>query len=350
MDEILDTFEIEYNKRGPRLTCACFIHGGDNPEALSILRRGVGSWNCYTQQCHTKYRGSTLSLIQQLLSINKRDPVSFSEAIHWSAKLVNEEQIDSESYSLKSEQNAFVKLTKNIIQQNREIIGVEREKVTSRLIIPAPYYLHRGYTPEVLKRYDVGHCIDPKKEMYDRAVVPLYDASGNMVGCIGRSIYEKCERCSGHHSPFKPCSKKVRKWMFNSAFDASGYIYNYYSALPHIQRTNTIILVEGTGDVWRLEESGIPISVALLGTKFTDEQKILIEKSGATNLIVISDQDDAGKSFYLKINNECNRLYNVYHILPTCKDVGDMNSKDIKKVILPQVIEIVGERLWNKRY
>jgi hypothetical protein len=46
-----------------------------------------------------------------------------------------------------------------------------------------------------LEDYDVGYCDNPAKPMYERAVVPIYDNEHKyIVGCTGRSIFEKCEK------------------------------------------------------------------------------------------------------------------------------------------------------------
>jgi len=41
------------NKHGERYSCACPLHGGDNPTAFSIWRGTDGrlAWNCFTGSC-----------------------------------------------------------------------------------------------------------------------------------------------------------------------------------------------------------------------------------------------------------------------------------------------------------
>jgi hypothetical protein len=91
------------------------------------------------------------------------------------------------------EKNRFTqvveKITKSGVDNDTRI---ERRYVTSSLVIPSEYYISRGYSAEILSKYDIGLCNKDGKEMSDRVVAPIYsDDHRYVVGCTGRSIYNK---------------------------------------------------------------------------------------------------------------------------------------------------------------
>jgi 5S rRNA maturation endonuclease (ribonuclease M5) len=193
----------------------------------------------------------------------------------------------------------------------------------------------------------VGLCDTPGKEMFGRVVVPIYDNDYKyMVGCSGRSIYEKCVLCKAHHDPVDGCpssenSWRFSKWKHGANFKSHNHLYNFWFAKKYILQTSTAIVVESPGNVWRLEENGIHNSVGIFGSSLSDRQKILLDSSGAMNLIVLTDNDDAGRKAAEQIKNKCQNTYRVF-IPPFSKgDIGEMDSTDIKNEILPYIESIV---------
>jgi DNA primase len=83
--------------------------------------------------------------------------------------------------------------------------------------------------------------------------------------------------------------------------------------------------------------------VALLGTKFTDEQCEILEKSGALDIIIATDNDDAGDKARNRIANRSNRIFNIHHIKPPNNDWGEMTPKDIK-IVFEDLINIIKEK------
>ena len=60
----------------------------------------------------------------------------------------------------------------------------------SSLEIPSKYYIDRGFLSETLVAFDVGECYNPNRQMYNRAVAPIYDEDCSYIGCVGRSLDE----------------------------------------------------------------------------------------------------------------------------------------------------------------
>jgi 5S rRNA maturation endonuclease (ribonuclease M5) len=344
--DLLNYFDIGYIDSPTTISFPCPIHGGDNEFGSSILKKDIGNWQCYTQQCHTQYGtssgGSILHFLQALLSVTYDKPFSFPETLEWAANFVGESENEEISHEDLS-RTKFIQLCKYI---NRSKISTPvftpRKLVKSFLTIPAQYYLDRGYSKEILLKFDIGYCHNTKKPFYDRIVSPFYDDAGEfMVGCSGRSRFERCSECNFFHNPTIRCpitrQEKIlcAKWKHNSNFDADNYLYNYWNARKYIIEKGIVILVEGPGDVWRIEESGIYNSVALLGAKLSPGQQSILECSGAINIIVATDNDESGNKIANRIQQECKNTFNVVRLKYPKHDPGSLTIEQVKNSILP---------------
>ena len=338
--DVLDEFDLDYQEYEKRISLSCPIHGGDNPEGMSIMKSGIGNWKCFTEHCHEKYGNSSGASIIQLIQalLNK----TFFEALEWSAKFVgeNKENAQTEEDSVNTH---FIQLCKYINRKKRSIpTFTPRELVKTFLQIPAEYYIKRGYGEEVLNKFDVGYCFNQQKPFFDRIITPFYDDDGKyMIGCSGRNKHERCPNCNMFHQPNTRCpitkQEKLRstKWKHSTNFEADSYLYNYWNAKQHILDTYTVILVEGSGDVWRLEEAGIYNSLALLGDSLSKNQQIILEESGAINILLATDNDKAGQSAAHSIMNSCSNLFNIHKIDYPTKDPGSLSIEQIKKIFIP---------------
>ena len=181
--------------------------------------------------------------------------------------------------------------------------------------------------------------------MSNRAVVPVYTEDHKYLsGCTGRSIFEKCDTCKTHHEASTSCpetsaSWKHSKWKHNFSFKSQEHLYNYWFAKEFILDSKTAIIVESPGNVWRLEESGIHNSVALFGSSLGQRQKMLLDISGAMNIITIMDNDSAGQEAANQINIKCGRTYNIKNITINYNDIAEMTIDQIKNEIIPQIPE-----------
>ena len=343
--ELLEYFDLDYTNSPRTISFPCPVHGGDNEFGCSILKRDIGNWKCYTAQCHEQYGtangASIIQFVQALLTVHYDKRYTFPQAIEWCAKFVGE---DASAYT--SEDNSridFIKLCKYINQKKESIpVFTPRERVQQFLAIPSAYYMKRGYSKTILEKFDVGYCHNQNKPFYDRVVTPFYDDSGtHMVGCSGRSRYEKCDKCKLHHDGSVRCpitkqeKLKCSKWKHSGLFNADDYLYNYWNAQDYIVDTGTVILVEGPGDVWRLEEAGIFNSLALLKANLSPGQRILLESSGAVNLLVATDMDEAGHKGAKSIKEQCGHLFNTMRVKYSKGDPGSLTIQEAQEVFNP---------------
>lgn len=200
-------------------------------------------------------------------------------------------------------------------------------------------FVKRGWSKEVLDKYDVGLCVDPKKPMCNRVVVPVYDDKHSWcVGVTGRSIFDKCQKCGLYHDgncPEKKHSFHFSKWRNSDNFARESYLYNYWYAKDIISREGVAAIVEGPGEIWRLEEAGIRCGLGVFGSTLTDRQQVILEKSGAMTVIVLMNNDEAGKLGSQKIQEALHRSYRlVFPKIPT-NDLGDLLPADVASLLNP---------------
>lgn len=363
LDDLLDYFNLRDGLRRAKrfYVGGCPVHGGDKKNAFNIFHTGyetVGNWRCFSHGCEKHFQPTVIGFIRGVLSHVKygwRDKSDrdkecpFREAVAFAAQFVGEEDasklaIDYEAF----EKRRFASQMERIYSRNEPEVQhkIPRELVTSSLSIPAEYFVTRGFTKEVLVRYDVGLCTTPNREMYMRATVPIYDENfEHIIGCTGRSIFNQCPLCESYHNPIKSCPSerdrwKYSKWRHNYGFKGEFHLYNYWFAKEHIQRTGIAIIVEGPADVWRLEEAGIHNAVATFGAHLTEGQRAILDGSGAMALVVLTDPDQAGKLAAEAIRKDCGNTYGLHFPSLNGGDVGETDVILIQEKLLPILKQI----------
>ena len=322
--DFLTYFDIDYVQSDSIIHCACPIHNGDNPTAFNINvdpdHEFYGVWFCNTHECHRKYGQDPFAFVRSLLT-SRAESVSFKDVRLFVEKFTQGVNIEIELDDLKSSD-----LNKMLIKQaerkkRASQKGVARSIVRQQLQIPAQYYLDLGFTYDTLDLFDIGLCSTGGAEMYGRVVFPVYDDNDEyMIGCVGRTVTNQTE-----------------KWKNQKGFNKANHLYNYNKAKEHIKDKGSIILCEGQADVMRLWDAGLYHTVGIFGADLSESQEYLIQKSGAFNIIVITDNDEAGRKCFNKIRDNLKNRYNIVNIIPTKKDVGEMTVNEIHKMILPQM-------------
>ena len=325
---------------------SCPIHGGDNDSALNLYYTGDtyrGNWNCRTHHCEHIFKGSIIGFIRGILSHQKYvwtkntdDVVSFQEALDYATDFLNLSLPDIKVSVNEQEKSTFIKNSKILSSDNidKNKSGITRSMVRKNLEIPSKYFLDRGFSQEILNKYDVGDCVSTNKEMSNRAVVPIYDIDyHSMIGCTGRIVFNECPKCGGYHNSSVECDYKTSKWRHSAGFKTQETLYNLWFAKEYIKKTGCVIIVESPGNVWKLEQNNIHNSVAIFGSNLSDRQKTLLDISGAMSIIVIMDNDDAGEKARQQIYNKCHRTYNIHNIRINKNDIAEMSDIEIQEQI-----------------
>lgn len=347
--EVLSSLDLcDYRDNEKMVTMPCPIHSGDNESALNLYYEGDtyrGNWKCRTHQCEKHFKGSIIGFIRGVISSRKYrwsqdgdKMCSFAEAMEFAKGLVSDQQSSNVFSKIKQDKNNFSRIVNKITNNTEQATQIPRELVINNIDIPSQYYLDRGFSKEVLLKYDVGLCKNPKKPMYNRVVVPIYDDSGQyLVGCTGRSIFNQCDICRAYHDPSKSCPESEKAWIYSKwkhsqGFKSQNHLYNFWNAKQHIQKTNYAIIVESPGNVWKLEENNIHNSVALFGCNLSDRQKLILDSSGAMTLIVIMDNDKAGHQASQEIKHKCENTYRLLFPKIDAADIAELNSQQITEL------------------
>ncbi len=352
IEDIYQYFNIEMSyKNDILIKSPCMIHGGDNPTALNLYYNGDirVHYKCRTHQCEEHFGSSLISLIRGGLSnikygwkVHGDKEASFNEAVEFLLEFTSQNfnNIKSEAYTLDSDKLKFSSLVSGFSMPDQQLTGITKEFYREKVEIPSSYYLQRGFSIEVLDKYDVGTCKRPKKSLYQRAVVPVYDDSGQVIlGFTGRSIFSECPKCKHYHDPDKECHF-FPKWKHTSGFQKENCLYNYWYAKDHILQSGVVVVVESPGNVWRLEESGIHNSVAIFGAHMSANQKKIIDSSGAFSIVCLLDNDEAGIKGAKKIYEECSQMYRLYFPKFNSNDIADMNIDIVTSDIKPLISQI----------
>lgn len=329
----------------------CPIHGGRRPDAFNIYPDGHtyrGNWACRSRGCHSEFRPTIIGFTWGVLSYRAgwRNPgdkkVPFKAVLDFLCDFVGQKLRDIKINDVEVEKKTFIAQMESIGKAPQAAsVGWARSSIRARMDCPAGYYLGRGYSREILERYDVGIWAAGKavSPMSGRAAVPVFDDEhGRVVGVTGRSVYDRCARCRQWHDAHLACSTlrngEHAKW-FNVGFQKESHLYNYWFARTHIRSSGVAILVEGPGDVWRLEEAGIHNAVALFGCEVSDRQEVILEKCGASHIVLFPHNDEAGRHSRDQVEKEMGKLYNLhFYDLPE-KDVGEMSVSEIRSGIAP---------------
>lgn len=345
--EIFDHYGIIYKQNSRTIKSSCPVHEGDNTTAFQVYISGhtyCGNWYCRTHNCHKEYTGTPLGLLRGLITRfeNNGEKVTFGHTLERAKQLT---QINLSGIRCNNEEvskSLFIRQAKiHMVDSTIPSTGISRELVRSSLEIPSKYFIKRGFDAEILDKYDIGDCVstDIKKEMFGRAVVPVYNEKHTeLIGCSGRSRFDKCDTCKCFHSG--NCPKEEFKWQFSKwrhskSLKAEKSLFNFWYAKPIISSAGTAILVESPGNILKLEQAGIHIGLATFGDHITDFQKALVNSTGCLNLVIIGDNDVAGKKYNKIVPELCRREYNCYTIDISGQDLAEMSTDDIQKEICP---------------
>lgn len=351
---VFDKLGIECEKRGKMYVGKCPIHDGDNESALNLYVEGdiVGNWKCRSHHCEQKYSRSFIGFIRGVLSKIHGKDVKWKNAVDWLCSITNS-SIDNNGSQLIDLDKLSFERTINLLKSKKpsQTNIIKKSYVLESLDIPAQYYINRGYSKEILIKYDIGLCKDESKRMRYRVVVPFYDINGkNIIGCTGRCIFDKCDKCKLYHNEKLPCPtqewEKVfsQKWLLSKNFNDKHHLYNYWFSKDYIRKSNVAIIVESAGDLLKLEECKIHNAVSTSGIELTDAQASILEASGALCLIVIYNNDKAGIEGYNKIKEQYSRFFNILKIdISEYNDLGDASMQYINEKIKPEIIKVVKE-------
>jgi DNA primase len=120
-----------------------------------------------------------------------------------------------------------------------------------------------------------------------RAVFPLRDESGRLVGFAGRKMEGGAPGPKYVNTPESPVYRK------------GAILYGAHRALPAISRSRSVVLVEGYTDVHAFHAAGVKNAVALAGTALTEELALRLRRLVRT-VYLAGDPDAPGQAAMLE--------------------------------------------------
>jgi len=167
----------------------------------------------------------------------------------------------------------------------------------------AQYYIGRGITKDSVEKYLLGYS-----QSQDMVTIPVHSPDGICLGFVGRSIEGK---------EFKnTLGLPKAKTMFN---------------LFRAKRFDKVFVVESSFDAIRLEQAGAH-AVATLGASVSGKQRELL-KQYFNNVIILGDNDDAGKEMAKKLSNILGSSATNATLPESVKDVSDLSDEELKKFV-----------------
>lgn len=326
IEQVLQKLDIKYEVFGDNIYASCPVHeSSDNPRAFSYsISKNI--WKCWTRECQQEHKNDIFGLITGVLSNKIGSKQTFGKSLEWIKTEFNvkiKHQILEEEVEEKLDQEMSFDTLVDHIKHKHNNESISSCQLNFKIHTPSKYFIGRGFNAETLKHFGVGDCLDKNSKLYERAIIPIHSECGNrLIGYICRAIKEY----------------KIPKFLiYPKGFDKKFVFYNMHRAIPFIKSNNSAIIVEGQGDVWRLYESGIFNVIGMFGRTMTKEQQAKLQCLPITNLVVLTDNDQAGREAKVQLQRQLGRFYKLSFPKLCQKDIGDMSISQVKNTILSQI-------------
>ncbi|WP_439490052.1 DNA primase [Algoriphagus sp.] len=302
IEEVIGDY-LPMKKKGQNLWANCPFHGEKTPSfSISPAKQIYKCFGC----------GKAGDPIQFVMDI---EGIGFQEAVRHIAG----------RYGIEVEEDVSRTPEQNEAQNEREslliALGFARDFFVKNLqsqegkSIGLSYFKERGFTPEIIKKFDLGYALDGwdnllragkeagfKEEIllkaglilqkegdasrvYDRfrnrVIFTIHNIGGKPLGFGARILTKEKNQPKYINSPETPVYHK------------SDVLYGMYQAKKAIREKDNCYLVEGYTDVVSMHLSGIENVVASSGTSLTDGQIKLIKRF-TDQVTVLYDGDAAG--------------------------------------------------------
>lgn len=174
------------------------------------------------------------------------------------------------------------------------------------------YFRERGFTDEIIKKFELGYSPEDWTALTDEAISKKYELeflekTGLTVvnenkkfdrfrGRVMFPIHSMSGRVLGFGGRTLSSEKKVAKYLNSPEsiiYHKSKVLYGIYQAKQAIAKEDNCYLVEGYTDVISLHQSGVINVVSSSGTALTPDQIRLINRL-TNNITVLFDGDAAG--------------------------------------------------------
>jgi len=361
--DILAALGIDTHKAkvsGDHLQILCPLHDDSDP-SFSVLLAAGGPWMCFGCGSTGKHMGDLIREIEGVrgpqarareLWNKDRDAYLRAKGIvkgqeQEQAPLTPEQQLAALESSLTALEWKEARGRDDRLRYEYVPLPENDYRLHAR---PAPYFGRRGFTERTCEFWGLGD-----DQSMQRALIPIRDFQGTLVGVQGRSYAINCKcglpfaEWSNHPRAKKNSAGKVKlcpvcnqirpvKYLTTAGFEKSLFLFGEHM----LDRDNrTAIIVESPMSVLWLWQNGYPNALATMGSIPSDYQirKIL---TWFHSVFLFADGDPqthplmlpAGERWRSHLSASMRRYLIVRHsTCPTGKDPADLAHDALRDVL-----------------
>lgn len=299
IEDVVGDF-VHLRKRGVNLLGLCPFHNEKSPSFTVSPAKGI--YKCFG--C-----GKAGNAVNFMMD---HDHLSYPEALRYLAKkygiAIDEEPMNEESIREQNQRESLFIANAYAAKAFSENLKSTTEGQT----IGLSYFRERGFTEEMITRFELGYSLEGRDHFSKMAIQNGYSAevlekAGLIVNREGK-LYDRfwgrvmfpIHNLSGKVHAFGgrilKTDIKTAKYLNSPETDIyhkSNTLYGMYFAKKSVIQNNNCYLVEGYTDVISFHQAGIENTVASSGTSLTVEQIRLIARY-TKNVTVLYDGDYAG--------------------------------------------------------
>ena len=354
VDKIIETARVEevvgdfitLKKRGANLLGLCPFHGEKSPSFTVSPAKGI--YKCFG--CGKA--GNSVNFIME------HESLSYPEALRYLAAKYNIEIVEKE---ISPEEKAQITEKESLY-----IVTTYAQKYFSDNLwntdegksIGLSYFRERGFTDEIIKKFQLGFSFEDRKAFSKAAIAAAYkpeylvktglsilsdkhvagesitinDIFDRYTGRVIFPIHNGTGKVIGFGGRILNSDKKFAKYINSpqtDIYDKSKVLYGLFFAKKQITQEDNCYLVEGYTDVTSMHQAGIENVVASSGTSLTVDQIRLIHRF-TNNITILYDGDVAGiKASFRGIDLILEEGMNVKVLLFPDGDDPDSFSKKV---------------------
>jgi len=237
---------------------------------------------------------------------------TYPEAIRYLAKKYNIEIEETEQTDEQKQQQSARESMYLVSEYARDYFHKILLENPKGKAIGYSYFKERGFTDEIIKKYELGYALDDWTAFTDEALKNKYsieflEKTGLTIvketkkfdrfkGRVLFPIHSMSGRVLGFGGRILKTDKKAAKYLNSpesEIYHKSKILYGIYHAKQTIAKEDNCYLVEGYTDVISFDQSGIHNTVASSGTALTADQIRLVSRL-TNNITVLFDGDAAG--------------------------------------------------------
>ncbi len=354
VDKIIETARVEevvgdfitLKKRGANLLGLCPFHGEKSPSFTVSPSKGI--YKCFG--CGKA--GNSVNFIME------HESLSYPEALRYLAAKYNieivEKEITPEEKAQITEKESLYIVTNYAQKYFTDNLWNTDEGKS----IGLSYFRERGFTDEIIKKFQLGFSFEDRKAFSKAAIAAAYkpeylvktglsilsdkhvegtpitinDIFDRYTGRVIFPIHNGTGKVIGFGGRILNSDKKFAKYINSpqtDIYDKSKVLYGLFFAKKQITQEDNCYLVEGYTDVTSMHQAGIENVVASSGTSLTVDQIRLIHRF-TKNIIILYDGDVAGiKASFRGIDLILEEGMNVKVLLFPDGDDPDSFSKKV---------------------